>query len=394
MGVYRRGSTWWYEFSFNGARIRESAHTTSKTIAKQAEMQRRRQLELAANGIARRERPALFPIAAERWLASLSALQPNTLAHYRIYAGQLKERFSNRLVIDINERDIAAMQSELARAGLAARAVNFRVVVLRMILRYAGVWGNLAGRVRMLRERHDVGKAISPEDEVRLLEAIGRSRSQALLPLFVLSIDSGIRASEARALRHRDLKLIWHNGAIEHGWLTVSRSKTEAGVGRTVPLSSRVAAVLTLWLSRFPGAGPDAYIFPGHNIGFVGNSRRSDLYNIDFTRSVGSWKKAWRDALKSAGLHYRWHDCRHTFISRLAENPNVSEQTIMALAGHVSKSMLARYSHIRSSAKQAAIATLERVHEHHSEADSPQKPPQLLASAERQPSVVGEKLLN
>jgi hypothetical protein len=31
----------------------------------------------------------------------------------------------------------------------------------------------------------------------------------------------------------------------------------------------------------------------------------------------------------------------------------------MTLAGHVSKSMLARYSHIRTAAKQAAIATLE-----------------------------------
>jgi integrase len=62
---------------------------------------------------------------------------------------------------------------------------------------------------------------------------------------------------------------------------------------------------------------------------------------------------------QDGGLHYRWHDCRHTFVSRLAENPAVSEQTIMALAGHVSKAMLARYSHIRSAAKQAAIATLE-----------------------------------
>jgi integrase len=50
---------------------------------------------------------------------------------------------------------------------------------------------------------------------------------------------------------------------------------------------------------------------------------------------------------------------RHTFISRLAENPNVSEQTIKALAGHVSRQMLERYSHIRSQAKQAAIQALE-----------------------------------
>jgi hypothetical protein len=51
---------------------------------------------------------------------------------------------------------------------------------------------------------------------------------------------------------------------------------------------------------------------------------------------------------------------RHTFISRLAENPNVSEQTIKALAGHVSRQMLERYSHIRSQAKQAAIHALEQ----------------------------------
>jgi len=50
---------------------------------------------------------------------------------------------------------------------------------------------------------------------------------------------------------------------------------------------------------------------------------------------------------------------RHTFISRLAENPSVSEQTIKALAGHVSRQMLERYSHIRSEAKQAAIQPLD-----------------------------------
>lgn len=43
-----------------------------------------------------------------------------------------------------------------------------------------------------------------------------------------------------------------------------------------------------------------------------------------------------------------------------AENPNVSEETIRALAGHVSKKMLERYSHIRISAKQVAIAGLEQ----------------------------------
>jgi integrase len=51
---------------------------------------------------------------------------------------------------------------------------------------------------------------------------------------------------------------------------------------------------------------------------------------------------------------------RHTFISRLAENSSVSEQTIKALVGHVSRQMMERYSHIRSQAKQAAIQTLDK----------------------------------
>lgn len=58
-------------------------------------------------------------------------------------------------------------------------------------------------------------------------------------------------------------------------------------------------------------------------------------------------------------MKYRWHDLRHTFVSRLAENPNVSEQTIREMAGHVSKEMMQRYSHIRIEAKKEAIGSME-----------------------------------
>ena len=63
---------------------------------------------------------------------------------------------------------------------------------------------------------------------------------------------------------------------------------------------------------------------------------------------------------RAPNLHYRWHDLRHTFITRPAENPRVSEETIRSLAGHVSHQMLQRYSHIRVQAKRDAITALER----------------------------------
>jgi integrase len=60
-----------------------------------------------------------------------------------------------------------------------------------------------------------------------------------------------------------------------------------------------------------------------------------------------------------AGIKGRWHDARHTFVTDLAEHADVSDETIRQLAGHVSKKMLEHYSHIRMTAKRAAVATLE-----------------------------------
>jgi integrase len=50
-----------------------------------------------------------------------------------------------------------------------------------------------------------------------------------------------------------------------------------------------------------------------------------------------------------AGL--RFHDSRHQAITELAES-QASDQTIMAIAGHVSRQMLERYSHVRLDAKR------------------------------------------
>jgi len=398
MGVYKRGGVYWYEFNFDGARIRESARTSSKTIAKQAELQRRRELEMGVNRIAKRERLPLFKVAAERWLASKSNLSRFSALHYRQYTASLSEHFGDRLICDIALGDIAALQQGRSDDGQGNRSVNAEIQVLRQILKHYGLWASLQGRVRFLREPHDTGRAVSHEEEACLLEAAGRSRSPALLPRLVLALDTGLRANEMRQLRHCDLKLVWRAGAIERGWLTVSRSKTEGGTGRTIPLSGRVCAVLTLWLSRFSNPPEDGHLFPHHKVGFAGDKREPVLYSVDFSRPGSDWKSAWLSACRAVGLRYRWHDLRHTFVSRLAENPAVSEQTIMALAGHVSKSMLARYSHIRSAAKQAAIDALEATRRDvkavYFEGDSPQKSPQSDSGTTDRSFAATEKALN
>ena len=59
-----------------------------------------------------------------------------------------------------------------------------------------------------------------------------------------------------------------------------------------------------------------------------------------------------------------------TLVSRLAENPVVSEETMRALAGHVSPRMLAWYSHIRTDAKRAVTSALDQIGDAWEVADS------------------------
>jgi len=59
--------------------------------------------------------------------------------------------------------------------------------------------------------------------------------------------------------------------------------------------------------------------------------------------------------LKSPLAGLRFHDLRHTAITKLAES-QASDQTIMAIAGHVSRAMLEPYSHIRMAAKRTAVS--------------------------------------
>src|SRR5262245_54649330 len=72
-----------------------------------------------------------------------------------------------------------------------------------------------------------------------------------------------------------------------------------------------------------------------------------------------SWRTAWRSLRNAAGLtHVRFHDGRHTALTRLAEK-GVPDWVIRAQFGHVSPAMMAVYSHVRRKALNEAAEVLE-----------------------------------
>jgi len=164
-------------------------------------------------------------------------------------------------------------------------------------------------------------------------------------------LNTTARGCELKGLQWADVDLFAKT-------LTIRKSKTKAGV-RVVPLTTVACSAPTRLRARAESFGS---VQPGHYVFAAYVSRRvfkgaevvgADFTLFDPTRHVNSWRSAWRTLTKKAGMPgFRFHDLRHCAITTLAEN-GASDSTIMAIAGHVSRRMLERYSHVRMEAARS-----------------------------------------
>jgi len=110
---------------------------------------------------------------------------------------------------------------------------------------------------------------------------------------------------------------------------------------------------LIKWAGRLVESDAEDYVFHACENACIEREHPFKA-KIDASRPIKSWRTAWRAALKRAGLKVRFHDLRHTCITKLGES-QASDQTIMSIAGHLSRKMLEHYSHIRMQAKRTAL---------------------------------------
>jgi len=176
-----------------------------------------------------------------------------------------------------------------------------------------------------------------------------------------------------RTLRWQDVDLFTRVAAIR-------RSKTAAG-HRNIPLNGDAMAALARLLERAHAFGanePEHYVFPACE------------HSIDPSKPQKSFRTAWRKLVKETarrvgreaaqaaldsgrGLRgaiaawrraevpfcgLRFHDLRHQAITEMAE-AGVSDATLMAVSGHMSRRMLEHYSHVRMAAKRTVLDKLE-----------------------------------
>ena len=205
MSLFQRGDIWWYEFWFAGRRIRESSKSESKTVAKSAEKNRRRELEEGFNNVSdvRRERVRAMGEIADEFFEEYKLRLPQsaTFAEYAI--GHIKRLVGDKMLVDMNEASIIKYQNERLTERAAPKTVNEEVGFL---LRIMDDLGDLL-RVRLkkkkklkLKVRNDIGKAYRPEEKERMLAAAANARSPHIYLALTLALNAGVRDAELRGL--------------------------------------------------------------------------------------------------------------------------------------------------------------------------------------------------
>lgn len=351
-GGMKHTRLWYYKFIFAGRVIKESAKTASKTVAKEAEKQRRRELEQGFNGIvdARDERIKGLRQLSKAFLKSYKVRHPKSATFAKYALAHIERQLGDLMAVDITDKSVIKYQTSRLSEDAAPKTINEEVGFLLRLLPVAQS-GAIRAQLRQqkslkLKITKRVGKAFSIEEKEGLTKAAkGAKRSKGIYLATMLAQHAGLRDKEIRTLQ-------WNRFDLVKRMLTVGESKTAAGTGRTIPLNEEllsVAVEYSKWYTeRFGMAMPEWYVFP------FGRPAPQDP-----TKPQTSLKTAWRNARSSANVTGRWHDNRHTFVTDLAES-GVGDQVIQELAGHVSQDMVRHYSHVRTEAKRKAVEGISK----------------------------------
>jgi hypothetical protein len=174
--------------------------TMSKTVAKQAEQNRRRELERGFNGVEdhREDRiRRIREIAAEYLDQYCVRHKSGVFARYAV--ANITRHLGESMAVDVTEKTVKKYQTERLKESAAPKTINEEVGFL---LRLLGETGDVI-RARLRREktlklavRQRVGRAYTPEEKDRLLAAAQTARSPA-----IYSVDA---SSQCRNARCRD----------------------------------------------------------------------------------------------------------------------------------------------------------------------------------------------
>jgi integrase len=363
-GLYRRRQYWYFKYKDADGKWKEKA--THKTRLKEAQAVRAAFFDELRVGHLPNERCRwTLRAAAEAWLADrqLRLAKGSYLSEKAITNALVRVLGPDTRLDRLAEiHEIKRYESQRLREKRSPKSVNNEILVLAGILRDANVWHRVASHYRPLRViRSEVGAALSREEANQLFKVASIAHANAVAPFVaVLAYATGMRSGEIKQLQLGSINI---NHEMPCVYVRRATTKTDRGA-RHVALDKVACWALRKLLRRAQILGstaPENYLLPTQ---LNRHTRETDpLFGrngFDPTHPQSSWDAEWTSIRKLARIqHRRFHDLRHSYITRAAE-AGVPLQVIQAQVGHMSSQMVAYYTHICDRAIHQAALLIEK----------------------------------
>lgn len=260
--------------------------------------------------------------------------------------------FAKRLVSEIRPADLALWrdtQLELHKPETVVRKLAMLSGIFTWAVKDKG-WLEVNPMTSVRRPRAGPGRnrILSPQEVDCLLSAARDSKAPWLAPALTVLMTTAMRRGELVALTVGDVDF-------EHA--TARLHDTKNGSPRTVPLAPAARDALRSLVKAAQGRG-EARLLPLLP-GSVSTRFSAILVRA---RALHEADCANRGVAPARGFldDVRLHDLRHHAVTAWASTGQLSLMELMAVSGHKTTRMLARYTHLDAAALAVKLASLSR----------------------------------